>query len=162
MILRTVSFSLFRGSDRSFCHSSSRWFSILNNTGPPGTTFSLQVHLIVKQWKSSVLREASKCYKMKEFKWETILTELLEKAPDIGDILFAPNLLSVRNVLTAPSRQYDMAWSILMNLHNTELSIVQKVITCILGVSGCNKAVSTLSNFHYSHHLVLSYSEYPC
>lgn len=115
--------------------------------------------LCKKGEKSSVLRAGSKCYdEIKDFKWQVILTELLDKAPDIADILFAiasPKPLKSKERADSIIPPLCLAWSILMNVHNNELSLVQKTLTCILGVSGCNKAVSTQSFSKSSYTLKL-------
>jgi len=103
------------------------------------------VNLCKKGDQTSVLRAGSKCYeKIQNFKWETVLAELLQRAPDISDVLFAiaaPKPIKSKQRADSIIPPLCMSWSILMNIHNAELSLVQKTLTCILGVSGCNKVV---------------------
>ena len=94
---------------------------------------------------TSVLRAGSKCFEdVKSFNWNMVFNELLKRAPSVADILTAiafPKALKTAEVAQNCMPPFCLSWCILMNIRNTELSIVQKVITCILGVGGCNKKV---------------------
>ena len=94
---------------------------------------------------TSVLRAGSKCFEdVKSFNWNMVFNELLKRAPNVADILAAiafPKALKTVEVAQNCMPPFCLSWCILMNIRNTELSIVQKVITCILGVGACNKKV---------------------
>lgn len=73
-----------------------------------------------------------------------VFNELLKRAPAVADILAAIALSKPFKTAEAADNCIPplcLAWCILVNIRNTELSIAQKVITCVLGVGGCNKKV---------------------
>lgn len=96
---------------------------------------------------TSVLRAGSKCFEdVKSFNWNMVFNELLKRAPNVADILAAialPKPLKTAEVAQDCMPPFCLSWCILMNtmVYTIELSIAQKVITCILGVGGCNKEV---------------------
>ena len=76
----------------------------------------------------------------KVFCWSSILNEMKERAPDILNILItiaAPNLM-------LDGRQVPpicMAYALLMNTRNRELSMVQKMNTVIIGAGHATEKV---------------------
>lgn len=91
----------------------------------------------------SVLRELCKNPKsLVEFKWETILTEMKERAPDVLDFLVA---MAVPKLKGNDGRQIlplCTAYGILMNVRCRELSLIQKVNAVLLGVGNATRRVS--------------------
>lgn len=93
----------------------------------------------------SVLRVGSKCYQqLVSFSWAKSLTEWQERAPDVLDTLSAiavPDNLSSSQRADAIIPPLCTACSILLNTRNAELSLVQKMVSVVLGLGGCNKMV---------------------
>lgn len=94
----------------------------------------------------SVLRVGSKCYQqLVSFSWAKSLTEWQERAPDVLDTLSA--IAVPDTYLSSPKRADAIipplctACSILLNTRNAELSLVQKMVSVVLGLGGCSKMV---------------------
>ena len=102
--------------------------------------------LCKKKEDSSVLRAGSKCYQqLVSFNWAKLLTEWQERAPDVLDAVTA--IAVPENCLSQPKRADTIipplctAFSTLMNTRNAELSLVQKMVSIVLGLGGCSKMV---------------------
>ena len=102
--------------------------------------------LCKKKEDPSVLRVGSKCYQqLISFSWAKSLTEWQERAPDVLDTLSA--IAVPDNYPSSPQRADAIipplctACSILLNTRNAELSLVQKVVSIVLGLGGCSKMV---------------------
>lgn len=102
--------------------------------------------LCKKKEDPSVLRVGSKCYQqLVSFSWAKSLTEWQERAPDVLDALSA--IAVPYNYLSSPQRADAIipplctAFSILLNTRNAELSLVQKMVSAVLGLGGCSKMV---------------------
>lgn len=101
----------------------------------------------------SVLRAGSQCYDpLVSFNWAKLLTEWKESAPDVLDVATA--IAIPENNCLSQSRKTDAvvpplctAVSTLLNTRNGELSIVQKLVSTVLGLGGCGKMVVEISNF---------------
>ena len=94
----------------------------------------------------SGFRVGSKCYQqLISFSWAKSLTEWQERAPDVLDTLSAiavpDNYLSSRQRADAMIPLSCTACSILLNTRNAELSLVQKMVSVVLGLGGCSKMV---------------------
>lgn len=97
-----------------------------------------------KEDHSSILRAGSKSYKeLASFQWAKLLTEWEEKAPDVLDAVTA-----VAVPAAVQSQRADAlipvictALSILLNARNEKMSLVQKLVTVIIGLGGCSKMV---------------------
>lgn len=102
--------------------------------------------LCKKKEDPSVLRVGSKCYQqLVSFSWAKSLTEWQERAPDVLDTL---STIAVPNNYLSSLQRADAiipplctACSILLNTRNAELSLVQKVVSVVLGLGGCSKMV---------------------
>lgn len=91
----------------------------------------------------SVLREPCKNPKsLVEFKWETILTEMKERAPDVLDFLVAMAVPKLKGNDGRQIMPLCTAYGILMNVRCRELSLVQKVNAVLLGVGNATRRVS--------------------
>lgn len=102
-----------------------------------------------KKEDPSILRVGSKCYQeLVSFSWAKLLTEWHEKAPDVLDALTA--IAVPENSLSRPKRAdaivppLCMAFSTLLNTRNAELSLVQKMVSVVVGLGGCSKMVCML------------------
>ena len=71
-----------------------------------------------------------------------LLTKWKERAPDVLDVATAI-AVPESNCLSQPST----AVSTLLNTRNGELSIVQKLVSTVLGLGGCSKMVVEISDF---------------
>ena len=97
----------------------------------------------------SILRVGSKSYQeLVSFQWAKLLLEWEEKAPDVIDAIAA---VAVPDSAFSRSQTADAlipsictALSTLLNARNEKLSLVQKIITVILGLGGCSKMASFL------------------
>lgn len=99
-----------------------------------------------KKEDPSILRVGSKCYQeLVSFGWAKLLTEWEEKAPDVLDAL--TTIAVPENTLLRPQRAdaiippLCVSFSTLLNTRNAELSLVQKMVTALLGIGGCSKMV---------------------
>ena len=93
--------------------------------------------------KPSVLRVPSAQHKnLVEFKWEAILKEMEERAPDVLDFLVA---MAIPKLKSNDGRQVIplcTAYGILMNVRCRELSLVQKLNAVVLAVGNATKRVN--------------------
>ena len=93
-----------------------------------------------------VLRVGSKCYQqLISFSSAKSLTEWRERAPDVLDTLSA---IAIPDNYLSSSQRADgiipplcTAFSILLNTRNAELSLVQKMVSVVLGLGRCSKMV---------------------
>ena len=105
-----------------------------------------------KKDNPSVLRAGSQCYDpLVSFNWAKLLTEWKERAPDVLDVATAI-AVPENNCLSQPRKDAVVpplctAVSTLLNTRNGELSIVQKLVSTVLGLGGCSKVVVEISNF---------------
>jgi hypothetical protein len=76
-----------------------------------------------------------------EFRWNNILTEMKERAPDVLDFMVA---MAVPQLKGSDGRQIMplcTAYGILMNVRCRELSLIQKMNAVLLGVGSATKRV---------------------
>ena len=104
---------------------------------------------------SSILKVGSKSYKelaIVSFKWAKLLLEWEEKAPDVLDAVAAvavpENALSQSHRADALIPPICTALSILLNARDEKMSLVQKLVTVIVGLGGCSKMVCYWSNIY--------------
>lgn len=100
--------------------------------------------LCKKKEDPSVLRVGTKCYQqLISFSWAKSLTEWRVRAPDVLDTLSA--IAVPENYLSSPKRGDAIipplctACSILLNSRNAELSLLQNMVSVVLGLGGCSK-----------------------
>lgn len=95
---------------------------------------------------SSILRVGSKSYKeLFSFKWAKLLSEWEEKAPDVLDAVSAvavtENALRKSHRADALIPPICTAVSILLNARDEKMSLMQKLVSVIVGIGGCSKMV---------------------
>lgn len=90
----------------------------------------------------SVLREPSRNPKsLVEFQWETILSEMKERAPDVLDFMVAMAVPKLKGNDGRQVMPLCTAYGILMNVRCRELSLVQKLNAVLLGVGNATRRV---------------------
>ncbi|CAH3179477.1 unnamed protein product, partial [Porites lobata] len=88
----------------------------------------------------SVLRVPSAQHKnLVEFKWEAILKEMEERAPDVLDFLVAMAIPKLKGNDGRQVIPLCTAYGILMNVRCRELSLVQKINAVVLAVGNATK-----------------------
>lgn len=93
----------------------------------------------------SVLRVPSTQHKsLVEFRWDSILNEMKERAPDVLDFMVAVALPKLKGNDGRQVMPICTAYSILMNVRCRELSLVQKMNAVLLGVGNATKRVRSL------------------
>ena len=105
--------------------------------------------LCKKKENPSILRVGSNSYQeLVSFKWAKLLLEWEERAPDVLDAVTA---VAVPDNAFSQSKNADAlippictALSTLLNGRNAELSLVQKLVTVVIGLGGCSKMVCNL------------------
>ena len=96
-----------------------------------------------KSSQPSVLRVPSECHKnLVEFRWNNILTEMRERAPDVLDFMATVAVPKLKGNDGRQVMPLCTACGILMNVRCRELSLVQKINAVLLGVGGATKRVS--------------------
>ena len=105
-----------------------------------------------KRVQPSVLRVPSEHHKsLVEFRWNNILTEMKERAPDVLDFMVA---MAVPQLKGSDGRQIMplcTAYGILMNVRCRELSLIQKMNAVLLGVGSATKRVRQYQTSFYSY-----------
>lgn len=88
---------------------------------------------------------AQSYHELVSFSWAKLLTEWQERAPDVLDTLTA--IAVPDNALSRPQRADAIVpplctvFSTLLNARNAELSLLQKMVSVVLGLGGCSKMV---------------------
>lgn len=77
-----------------------------------------------------------------EFKWEAILKEMEERAPDVLDFLVAMAIPKLKGNDGRQVIPLCTAYGILMNVRCRELSLVQKINAVVLAVGNATKRVN--------------------
>ena len=96
-----------------------------------------------KSSQPSVPRVPSECHKnLVEFRWNNILTEMRERAPDVLDFMATVAVPKLKGNDGRQVMPLCTAYGILMNVRCRELSLVQKINAVLLGVGGATKRVS--------------------
>lgn len=86
--------------------------------------------LCVKKHTTSVLHVSRKDTKssLEQFKWESVITEMKERAPDLLDFIATVSVPTVKGHANQVP-PVCVAYSLLMHTRWRELSLIQKVIT---------------------------------
>ena len=95
-----------------------------------------------KSSEPSVLRISSERHKnLVEFRWNNILTEMRERAPDVLDFTANAAIPKLKGNDGRQVMPFSSAYWILMNVRCRELSLVQKINAVLLGVGDATKRV---------------------
>lgn len=95
-----------------------------------------------KSAQPSVLRVPGEHHKtLVEFRWNDILTEMKERAPDVLDFMVATAVPKLKGNDGRQIMPICTAYGILMNVRCRELSLIQKMNAILLGVGNATKRV---------------------
>jgi len=126
------------------------------------TIHSNVIHFIIRQTTSSLsdlnrrkngyvssLMRKDLCH-LTSFSWSDLFVELTGKMPDLARILLLCSMKPDRRInpfhLNNAIPKLSMVYGVLANNFNMELSVVQRLLACILHESCCDKLVSVLTN----------------